>query len=115
MAEYSRIESISDLEPLVEGSGERSVLVFKHSLTCPISTKAFREYQSFLEGRPESDETVYTLVEVQNARDVSNAIADRTGVRHESPQAILMRGGEVAWHASHWNIEADALASAVDG
>ena len=114
MATYSLLESIADLGPLVEGSGERPVLFFKHSLTCPISSKAFREYQEFLAGRPESDETVYTLVEIQNARDVSNAITERTGVRHESPQALLMRGGEVAWHASHWNIEAEALASAVD-
>ncbi len=115
MSEYSHVESVSEVEDLIERSQQTPVLVFKHSLTCPVSSAALGEYQRFLDGRPEGDAAVYALVEIQNARDVSNEIARRTGVRHESPQALLLRGGEVAWHASHWSIRADALASAVDG
>ena len=115
MSEFSRVESITELDQLIERSQQTPVMLFKHSLTCPISGAAFRQYQRFLDDRPGGDATVYTLVEVQNARDVSNEIAERTGVRHESPQALLLRGGEVAWHASHWAIRAEALASAVDG
>ncbi len=114
MSEYSRVESVSEIDGLVEKSRQAPVMLFKHSLTCPVSSTALRQYQSFLDGRPEGDAGVYTLVEVQNARDVSNEIARRTGVRHESPQALLLRDGEVAWHASHWSIKAEALASAVD-
>ena len=115
MPEYSRVESMSEIDALVEKSQETPVMLFKHSLTCPISGAALRQYQSFLDNRPEDDAAVYALVEVQNARDVSNEIARRTGVRHESPQALLLRGGKVAWHASHWSIKAQSLASAVDG
>ena len=115
MSEYSRVEAVSEIDALVEKSQETPVMLFKHSLTCPISGAALRQYQSFLDARPEDDAAVYTLVEVQNARDVSNEIARRTGVRHESPQALLLRNGEVTWHASHWSIKTDALASAVDG
>ena len=113
MSEYSRVESVSEIDGLVEKSRQTPVLVFKHSLTCPVSSAALRQYQSFLDDRPEGDATVYTLVEIQKARDVSTEIARRTGVRHESPQALLLRDGEVAWHASHWSIKADALASAL--
>ena len=113
MSDYSRLDSIAEIEPLIDESRERPVLFFKHSLTCPISSAALREYQSFLESRPEADDTVYTLIEIQNAREVSSSIAERTGVRHESPQALLLRDGEVAWHASHWKIKAQALADAV--
>ena len=91
------------------------MLLFKHSLTCPISTAAFKQYQQFLQDRPDDDGAVYTLVEIQNARDVSNEIASRTGVRHESPQALVLRDGKVTWHASHWSIQAGDLATAVDG
>jgi monothiol bacilliredoxin len=35
-------------------------------------------------------------------------------VRHESPQALLLAGGEVVWHASHGSIRAEALASALE-
>ncbi|MEM7357326.1 MAG: monothiol bacilliredoxin BrxC family protein [Acidobacteriota bacterium] len=52
---------------------------------------------------------------MQNARDVSNEIAQRTGVKHESPQALLMRDGTVTWHASHWSIQAEALQEALAG
>ncbi len=115
MSDYSRIESVSEIDDLIAKSSETPVLLFKHSLTCPISSAAFRQYEQFLQDRPDGDATVYTLVEIQNARDVSNEIASRTGVRHESPQALLMRDGKITWHASHWSIRADGLASAVDG
>ncbi len=115
MAEYTLVESVSEIDELIARSLETPVMLLKHSLTCPISKAALSQYQRFLEGRPEGDAAVYHLVEIQNAREVSTEIAQRTGVRHESPQALLLRGGEVAWHASHWSIRAAALASAVEG
>ena len=115
MSDYTLIEAVPEVARLLDASREAPVLFFKHSLTCPVSSRAFGEYQRFLAERPEDDGTVYTLVEIQNARDVSNEIAERTGVRHESPQALLLRGGEVAWHASHWSINVKALTAAVDG
>ena len=115
MSQVARLESVTEIEPLIADSRRRPVLFFKHSLTCPVSSAAFREYQQFLDDRPEDDLTVYTLIEIQNAREVSSSIAERTGVRHESPQALLVRDGEVAWHASHWQIRARTLADAVGG
>ena len=115
MSEYARLKSLAEIDELVARSHETPVVFFKHSLTCPISGAAFREYQRFLADRPADDATVYTLIEVQNAREVSNEIARRTGIRHESPQALLMRGGEVVWHASHGSIRSASLKAAVVG
>jgi bacillithiol system protein YtxJ len=53
------------------------------------------------------------LVEVQRARALSNEIAHRLGVRHESPQIIIVRNGQVVWDASHFSITADAVTDAV--
>ena len=53
------------------------------------------------------------LVVVQRARAVSNLVEDETGVRHESPQAILMADGRVAWAASHAEVTAQAIRAAV--
>jgi bacillithiol system protein YtxJ len=36
-------------------------------------------------------------------------------VRHESPQALVLRGGEVVWHDSHYGIQVEALNQAVAG
>ena len=114
MAKYQLITSADEIAPLFEESSKRPVLFFKHSLTCPISGAAFREYENFLADRSQ-DNVLYTLVELQNARPVSQAITDTSGVRHESPQAILVQDGEVVWHASHWKIRKDALENAVAG
>jgi bacillithiol system protein YtxJ len=54
-----------------------------------------------------------SLVVVQRARDVSSEIASRTGVRHESPQAIVLRNGEAVWSASHYDITSDAVEQAL--
>jgi bacillithiol system protein YtxJ len=103
MAVIERIESIQQLDALVERSKDRPVWIFKHSLTCSISSYAWSEFRRFAEGRPDGD-GVYALIEVQTARLVSNAVAQRTGLRHQSPQAILLRNAAVAWHASHYAI-----------
>jgi bacillithiol system protein YtxJ len=40
---------------------------------------------------------------------VSDAAARRLGVRHETPQALLLRDEKVVWNASHFSITASAL------
>jgi bacillithiol system protein YtxJ len=53
------------------------------------------------------------LVEVQYARELSNEIENRLGVKHESPQVIVLHNGQVVWDASHFKVTADAVADAV--
>lgn len=111
MAEIQYIDSIPALDDLLETAKERPVWVFKHSLTCGTSSAAWAEFRRFAADPPAEDGTVYALIEVQNARAVSSAFAERVGLRHESPQAVLLRGARVAWHASHYRIELQALKS----
>ncbi len=51
-------------------------------------------------------------IDVIGQRPLARAIAERTNVRHESPQALLLEGGEVRWHASHGAITQESLAEA---
>ena len=109
MAEIQRIESLPALDELFETAKEKTVWIFKHSLTCPISGAAWGEFRRFVADQPVNDGSVFALIEIQYARPVSNAVAERTGVRHQSPQAILLRDSRVAWHASHYDIDQRAL------
>jgi bacillithiol system protein YtxJ len=109
MAELRTIATPEEIDELIERSLEAPVWIFKHSLTCPTSATAWAQYRSFVAERPAGDETTYALLEVQRARAASNTVAERTGVRHESPQAILFKDGKVAWHASHWKIRKETL------
>ena len=90
---------------------EEVVLLYKHSTRCPISMLVHREVQQFRETHP--GVPVY-LVDVNLRRDVSRYLAERTGIDHHSPQAILLRGGEVAWHGSHLDVDARALGREVE-
>lgn len=113
MTEPRKLTSNDALDEVVKQSSQRPVFLFKHSLTCPISGTAYREYESFIEEQGEGAGAEFSLIEVQNARELSNLVAERTGVRHESPQALLFVDGEVAWHASHWSIKQAALGQAL--
>jgi bacillithiol system protein YtxJ len=95
-----------ELEQLITRSHDAPVLLFKHSSTCPISATAYKEMTKLARD--------IALVIVQSARDVSRAIEARTGVRHESPQALVLRRGEAVWSASHWNVTADAVERALE-
>ena len=111
MAEIQRIDTIPALDSLIARSNETPVWLFKHSLTCGVSSYAWSELQRFAAESPE-DGPVFAVIEIQVARPVSNAAAERTGVRHESPQIFLLRQGRVAWQASHYGINRDALRQA---
>lgn len=90
-------------------SPEATVL-FKHSVTCSISIDVKRQYDAFVRAYPQ---VPTRLVVVQNERPLSNALAEVLGVRHESPQALVVRDGRVLWHASHHRITAERLAEAL--
>ena len=54
------------------------------------------------------------LLEVQSAREVSRELANLTGVRHETPQVIVLRDGKAVWNASHFDVKADDVLKAVE-
>jgi bacillithiol system protein YtxJ len=102
----TKLHSEADMDQLL--SSDR-LLLFKHSPTCPVSAQAFFEFRSFCDENPD----VATLwLDVIEQRPASNAIAKATGVPHESPQALWLRDGAVAWHASHGAITRAELAVA---
>ena len=99
-----KVELIEQFEKALKE--HKRFLFIKHSLTCPISQSAFEEYEKFAEDHPEV--ATYYLY-VQEARPLSNYIAETFGVKHESPQALLFENGSVVWHTYHWNITYDTL------
>ena len=111
MSAIRRLTSLEELDDYLDAPAGRRLWIFKHSLTCGISTAAWRPFQQFVEQSAELGDD-HAVIEIQNARPVSAEVATRFGVRHESPQALLIRDGEVVWHASHWEIDREALQSA---
>ncbi|MGI8789119.1 MAG: bacillithiol system redox-active protein YtxJ [Pyrinomonadaceae bacterium] len=102
-ARFNEIQNVEELDQLFEKSNEQPIVLFKHSVTCPISAGVYQEISN-------ADADV-NLIVVQRAKNVSDQIAARTGVRHESPQAFVLKNGKVVYHASHYDITAQDIDS----
>jgi bacillithiol system protein YtxJ len=107
MPRLKPVSHLSELDAVIAESLDRPVLLFKHSRHCGVSCEALDELHAHLE----RSETLasYRLITVQTHRPISDAAAQRLGVRHETPQAILVRGGKAVWNASHFRITANTL------
>ena len=105
------LERLEELDRLLAASEARPLLLFKHSYSCGISAEALDELVAHLNGTPGDAE--YAIVTVQTHREVSNEVARKLGVRHETPQALLIRDGRVVWSASHFRVTANAVEGAI--
>lgn len=102
---FVNLDTIEKLDELFESSKEKPVVIFKHSITCPISTDASSQ-MSIVNGD-------VNLVIVQTSRQISNEIESRTNLRHQSPQTIILKDGKPIYHASHYDITADSVEGAL--
>lgn len=99
----TKIENEEQFNELLQ---KDTFLLFKHSLTCPVSAAAFEEYQKFI---AENLELATAYLAVQEARPLSNYVAETFEIKHQSPQAIFFKKGEPVWNESHWRIKTDSL------
>ena len=107
MSQLTPLANVTDLEAAIAESRERLVLLFKHSRYCGVSCEALDELHAHIGAA--AGQTAYKIITVQTHRPVSDAAAQRLGVRHETPQALLLRDGRVIWNASHFRITATEL------
>jgi bacillithiol system protein YtxJ len=119
--DLTSLEHVDELHRLIAESESRPVLLFKHSYTCGVSMEALDELVAHMNGRERKGSAPhqapsapqYAMVAVQTHRAVSNAVAQMFGVRHETPQALLIRDGRVVWSASHFRVTAAAVEDAL--
>ncbi len=112
MIEWENLTDLSDLDKADSYSYDRDVLLFKHSTTCSISSMAKMRLEASWDFSNEALIPFY--LDLKKYRDVSNAIAERYQVHHESPQVLLIRKGECIYDASHFDISVDEIKEALD-
>ena len=110
--DLTTLEHVDELHRLLVESERRPLLLFKHSYTCGVSMEALDEIVAHLNARTDSAPQ-YAMVTVQTHRALSNAISQKLGVRHETPQALLVKSGRVVWSASHFRVTAAAVGKAI--
>ena len=98
---FIRIDSIDKLDELIAASADKPVFLFKHSDMCGISA-------DILEQLGAVNGEINILI-VQDDRAISNAVAEKLGIRHASPQAFVIKDGKPVYHATHYGIDPDKI------
>lgn len=98
----------TDFEALLDAP---VALVYKHSTRCPIAGIALDEVTLLAELRPELP---IHVVDVIRDRPLSRHVAERVGITHHSPQAILLVDGHPVWAASHFEVRAETIVRRLD-
>jgi bacillithiol system protein YtxJ len=104
---WNQLTEIETVEKMAEESHNQPVAVLKHSTRCGISRMVLRQFESSYNIK-EGEVKLYFL-DLLNYRDISNKIASRFNVPHESPQLIVLKDGKVIYSASHSEIDSGKL------
>lgn len=100
---FEHLEEVHDIARLLEA--EQPVFVYKHSTRCSVSLFAMRRLNS-VEPQPRER---WVYLDVIKQRSLSHALSEELGVRHESPQLLLLQSGKVLAHCSHNQVNEDTV------
>lgn len=92
------LNQMEQLDEIIERSKQRSQLIFKHSTTCGVSRMVLNMFGDNYSLNEQADAYFLDLLAY---RAISNEIERKFGVMHQSPQLLVIKNGEVTFHASH--------------
>ncbi len=105
--DWISVVDLQQLEDIVTHSYEKIVLIFKHSTRCSISRFALQDFKREFNYSKEKIECYY--LDLISFRDISNEIARKFEVEHQSPQIIILKNGKAIYSASHESINTGIL------
>lgn len=112
ISSWKTLETETELLAAIERSKEKTVVLFKHSVTCGISARA--EYMLKDGWNFSEDDFEFYYLDLLKFRNISNRIATDLSVQHQSPQIIIVKDGKAIYDMSHHRISAASLRSALD-
>ncbi|MDI1235550.1 MAG: bacillithiol system redox-active protein YtxJ [bacterium] len=104
---WKNLESVDQLDALIKASFDKPIAIFKHSTRCSISSMSLSRIERNWDALP-TDFDLYYL-DLLTYRPVSDAIAFKLGVEHQSPQLLLIENGQCTYHANHSEISISEL------
>lgn len=104
---FYTLDKIEQFDEIDEVSQTKPVVLFKHSTRCSISRMALKQFDA--EFNYPEEKIDWYLLDLLNHRDLSNEIASRYNVMHQSPQIIVIRNGKAVFNASHDSISTEDL------
>ena len=108
--QFLNLEREEQLEEISEA--KKPQVILKHNTTCPISKGVLDRLQEE-KGTIQGVGNIY-LLDLLSNRELSNAIAERFGVAHQSPQVLLVKNGRCAYNEWGFDITSEAIRNAVE-
>jgi bacillithiol system protein YtxJ len=105
---WVEITDTDAIERIIHQSNRQPQIIFKHSTRCGTSSRAYKELDNITDDLA-SLQVEINYLDVIKSRNVSRMMADQLGVKHQSPQIILVQNNRVVWHASHYEITAGKI------
>ena len=96
---WLQLTDISQLDTIKSNSKDKTQLIFKHSTSCGISNMVIKMFESTYALEKDTIDLYY--LDLLSNRPVSNGVAEKFGVMHQSPQLLIIKNGEVVFHESH--------------
>jgi bacillithiol system protein YtxJ len=103
---WRQLTDLGQLNEIIDLSTEKPVLIFKHSTRCSISRMVLKQFENEFDLQ---DKVIPYYLDLLEFRNVSNEIANRFGVTHQSPQIILVKDGKAVYNDSHEGIDNSRL------
>lgn len=107
---WNELTSIEQFDLIEVQSETQPVLIFKHSTRCSISRFALKQFEFEFDMQ---EVILPYYLDLLNFREVSNEIANRYNVQHQSPQILVLKNKEVVYHVSHEGIAVSELKKCV--
>lgn len=103
---WLQLIDISQLDEIEDASNSKLVLIFKHSTRCSISRMALRQFENEFEA---NENVLPYYLDLLNHRDISNEIAIKFSVVHQSPQLLVISKEKCIHNTSHSDIDARVI------
>lgn len=105
--DWNDLTELKQLDMIADESVNTPVIIFKHSTRCSVSRMALKNFER--EYKIEIGDAKPYFLDLLEHRDVSNEIASRFNVMHQSPQIIVIKDGKAVYNTSHSDIDAEAV------
>ena len=96
------LTSLEQIDEIKNQSKSESILIFKHSTRCGISSMVIKRFESLFK-EDHQDLKVYYL-DLLNYRNISDEVGYTFQVMHQSPQLLAIKNGVSVYDASHYDI-----------
>ena len=101
---WNLLENVEQLNSIDEISKTTPCLLLKHSTRCSISSMALNRLESNWKAEDNQRRITPYYLDLLQHRDISNEIAIRYGIEHQSPQVLIILNGKCIYSASHSDI-----------